>query len=216
MTACHEEIPIPDAGDAARLAAAVDRHMLADVVFGAKDDLAVRQRIKTKVLRLAADDRCPADDRPGTYRHLPHELRMRHHLHSGGDLSWPVDDGVGADLGGGVDLSSCINDGGGMDHAAKKMPSMPQRANFLFATLLRWITSAAPHSGTRRGGRVVYGSSLENWRGVILTVGSNPTLSAVAKRKGRASHQAKPFSDGRSAAQPIPPSPPSQGTGVRQ
>ncbi len=26
---------------------------------------------------------------------------------------------------------------------------------------------------------MVYGSSLENWRGVILTVGSNPTLSAI-------------------------------------
>ena len=106
---------------------------------------------------------------------------MCHHLHSGGDPSWPVDDGVGADFGGGVDLSSWVNDGGGVDHVEKKMPSMPQRANFLFATLLRWITSNAPHSSTRRGGRVVYGSSLENWRGVILTVGSNPTLSVKSK-----------------------------------
>ena len=30
-----------------------------------------------------------------------------------------------------------------------------------------------------RGGRVVYGSSLENWRGRNVTVGSNPTLSAM-------------------------------------
>jgi hypothetical protein len=38
----------------------------------------------------------------------------------------------------------------------------------------------SPQNSTWRGGRVVYGSSLENWRGVILTVGSNPTLSATA------------------------------------
>ncbi len=35
---------------------------------------------------------------------------------------------------------------------------------------------------TWRGGRVVYGSSLENWRGRKVTVGSNPTLSAILRR----------------------------------
>ncbi len=34
----------------------------------------------------------------------------------------------------------------------------------------------------RRGGRVVDGSSLENWRGCKPTVGSNPTLSAICKQ----------------------------------
>ena len=34
-----------------------------------------------------------------------------------------------------------------------------------------------------RGGRVVYGSGLENQRGRKLTVGSNPTLSAIEHNK---------------------------------
>jgi hypothetical protein len=54
------------------------------------------------------------------------------------------------------------------------------RAKFRFACRHQLPNVQPPQSSTWRGGRVVYGSSLENWRGVILTVGSNPTLSATA------------------------------------
>ena len=49
------------------------------------------------------------------------------------------------------------------------------------ADCLALPTLLIPQRSTRRGGRVVYGSSLENWRGFIPTVGSNPTLSARTK-----------------------------------
>ena len=41
---------------------------------------------------------------------------------------------------------------------------------------------------------MVYGSSLENWRGVILTVGSNPTLSATAQQRHRLGQKHQIFS----------------------
>ena len=43
------------------------------------------------------------------------------------------------------------------------------------------IAISAPRDSAipRRGGRVVYGTRFEIGRGVILTVGSNPTLSAI-------------------------------------
>ena len=58
-------------------------------------------------------------------------------------------------------------------------PDLHLMQNFLLAVRLPLLIISVPKRSPWRGGRVVYGSSLENWRGFIPTVGSNPTLSAI-------------------------------------
>jgi hypothetical protein len=181
MAAHHQEIPVTDPRHAARLAAPVDRHMLADHIVLAQNHAARRGRIKSEILRLPADH-CPAPNpRPFPHHHMPDELRMRLDLASSANLSRSVDHHIRPDHSRGVNLGTRINDGGGMDHKTAKKSQLAAQRKLPLCNSATQATFAARKTvrSIRRGGRVVYGSSLENWRGRNVTVGSNPTLSAL-------------------------------------
>ena len=115
VAAHHEIVAISDPRRRSRLAAAMNRHVLANHVLFAQNHAALGGRIKAQILRFAADNRPAADPRPFPHHHMPHQLGMRLDLASRAHLTGPLDHHIGANIGCRVNLGARINQGGLVD-----------------------------------------------------------------------------------------------------